>query len=250
MGTSFEGRVAFVTGGGTGIGAAIATALADAGAKVMLTGRRSDVLEAKAAAIREEGGEARAIVCDVTCVEQLAAAAAGVVDACGRLDIVVANAGAAPRPGPVLQMDPADWRGAIDLNLTGTWNTAHVTAPHLAASGGGHMLVIGSCAGRTRNGETVGAYATAKAGLSVLCQIMAWELAAQGIAVNELTPGLTTTAATGVFDDQVPDQLKDTAQHMGEWLKSPDEVAQLALYILSLPAEGTSGQRFSLERNR
>jgi NAD(P)-dependent dehydrogenase (short-subunit alcohol dehydrogenase family) len=138
----------------------------------------------------------------------------------------------------------------IDLNLTGVWNTAKVAVPHLLRTGGGHFLFVGSSAGRSRNGETVGAYASAKAGASQLTSVLAWELAQTGIAVNELSPGLVTTPGVGVVDGVVPEFLEQAAQYMDEWLKAPDDVAEFALQLLALPTRGTTGQRFALDRNR
>jgi 3-oxoacyl-[acyl-carrier protein] reductase len=249
-GPDLSGKVAFITGGGTGIGAGIAHAVADAGAAVVIGGRRKEVLADTADAIAQRGGRARAISFDVTDVDQLRRAADEVVSELGRLDIVVANAGAPPVPGPVLDMDPDDWKRTIELNLTGMWNTAHVTVPHLIASGGGHVLMIGSSAGRTRNGEWVGAYGAAKAGVAQLVRVMAVELAQHNIAVNELTPGLVTTEAIGAVDGVLPETAVATIREMGEWLKEPDEIGRLALYVLSLPTNGTSGQSFHLDRNR
>jgi NAD(P)-dependent dehydrogenase (short-subunit alcohol dehydrogenase family) len=246
-----SGKVAFITGGGTGIGAGIAHALADAGASVVIGGRRKEVLASTADAIEQRGGRVIGITFDVTDIDQLRAAVDEVVGELGRLDIVVANAGAPPAPGPVLDMDPDDWQRTIELNLTGTWNTAHVTVPHLIASGGGHLLVVGSSAGRSRNAEWVGAYGAAKAGVAHLVRVMAVELAQYDVAVNELTPGLVITAGIGAVDGMLAESTTALIRdEMGEWLKEPDEIGRLALYVLSLPTNGTSGQSFNLERNR
>jgi len=245
-----SGKVAFVTGGGTGIGAGIARAFAGAGASVAVTGRRAEMLESTVQAIEQAGGRAIAVASDVTDLEMLSAAVDAVVTQLDGLHIVVANAGGPPVPGPVLDMAAEDWQQTIDLNLNGVWNTAKATVPHLVAGGGGHLLVIGSCAGRSRNAETVGAYGAAKAGVSQLTRVLAWELADSSIAVNELTPGLTTTPGIGVVEGVVPDFLEDAARGMGEWLKGPDDVGEFALHLVGLPTNGTTGQRFELDRNR
>ena len=245
-----SGKVAFVTGGGTGIGAGIARAFAGAGAAVAIVGRRAEMLESTVETIEKDGGRAIAVPSDVTDVEQLSAAVDDVVTRLEGLDIVVANAGGPPLPGPVLDMSADDWKHTIDLNLNGVWNTAKATVPHLVRGGGGHLLVIGSCVGRSRNGETVGAYGAAKAGVSQLTRVLAWELAQSSIAVNEITPGLTTTPGIGVVEGVVPDFVEDAARGMDEWLKDPDDVGQFALYVVGLPTNGTTGQRFELDRNR
>jgi 3-oxoacyl-[acyl-carrier protein] reductase len=245
-----SGRVALVTGGGTGIGAGIARAFADGGAHVAVIGRRSNVLADTVAAIDREGGRALAITCDVTALDELIGAVDETVRTLGRLDMVVANAGGPPPWGPVLEMDPSDWRRTIDVNLTGVWNTAYASSPRLIESGGGHILVMGSCAGRSRHGEMVGAYSAAKAGVSQLTRVLAFELREHNIAVNELTPGLTATEGIGAVDAESRAGLEQTASRMGDWFKEPAEIGRLARYIVSLPTSGTSGQTFSLERNR
>lgn len=250
MTTDLTGRVALVTGGGTGIGLGVARAFAGAGATVAVTGRRADVLDRAVARMESEGGRARALPCDVTDVDGLRAAIDGFVADAGRLDIVVANAGNSPTPGPVLEMEPAEWRRVIDLNLTGIWNTAYVCVPHLRATGGGHLITMGSAAGRSRNGETVGAYAAAKAGLHQLTRVVASDLDKANIAVNEITPGLVPTEGLGAVEGETSEFLAAAAEMMGDWLKDPSEVGRLALYLVSLPSNGTTGQSFQLDRNR
>jgi NAD(P)-dependent dehydrogenase (short-subunit alcohol dehydrogenase family) len=245
------GKVALVTGGGSGIGAGIACALGAAGASVAVLGRRRQTLEATAARIEASGGRAAVVTCDVTQADQLTDAVAETVGETGRLDIVVANAGAPTLPGPVLDLKPEQWGAALDLNLTGIWNTARAAVPHLITTGGGHLLVVGSSAGRARNAEWVGAYGVAKAGASHLVRVLAWELAQHQIAVNEVTPGLVVTPTLGAVDGELPDDVAKLLQDkIGDWIKHPEEIGRLARYLVSLPPGGTTGQSFNLERNR
>lgn len=246
---SLQGKVAFITGGGTGIGSGIALSFAEAGATVAVFGRRVEPLERVVKAIEAAGGRAVAISGDVTSLEDLEGAVSRISSEFGRLDIAVANAGGPPMQGPVLETSPEEWRRVIDLNLTGSWNTARATVPIILASGGGHLLFIVSSAGRERSGELVGAYGASKAGVSQLARVLAMELDRQ-IAVNTLSPGLVESEILGVFDGQVPEMLVDAAQEMGEWLKAPDEIGRLATYIVGLPPAGTTGQLFALDRNR
>ena len=246
---SLQDKVAFITGGGTGIGSGIASSFAEAGASVVVFGRRSEPLERVVKSVETTGGRAMAITGDVTSLEDLEAAAARVFDEFGRLDITVANAGGPPAQGPVLETSPEEWHRVIELNLTGSWNTARATVPLILASGGGHLLFIVSSAGRARSGELVGAYGAAKAGVSQLAYVLASELDRQ-VAVNTLSPGLVESEILGVFDGQVPDMLIEAAAEMGEWLKTPDEIGRLATYIVGLPPSGTTGQLFALDRNR
>ncbi len=239
-----SGKAALVTGGGTGIGAAIAVAYAAAGAATVVTGRRAEPLEEIVARITAAGGEALAVPGDVTRLEQTTGAVERALERFGRLDLVVANAGAAPPLGPVLDMSPEEWHSIVDLNLTGVWNTAKATVPALLAAGGGTFIVLGSGAGRANSGG-LGAYSAAKAGAAALTRVLAAELRAAKIAVNEIVPGpVRTPALSSLGGDD--DGLESRVRAIGEWLKEPDEVARLALYLASLPIDGTTGQVFSL----
>jgi 3-oxoacyl-[acyl-carrier protein] reductase len=239
-------RAALVTGGGTGIGAAIARAYARAGAAVTVVGRRLGPLDAVVAEITATGGRALACPGDVTDLEQMENAASAAVEAFGHLDLVVANAGAAPPMGGVLDADEVSWRAIVDLNLTGVWITAKATVPRLVAHGGGAFVTIGSGAARANSGG-LGSYSAAKAGASALTRVLAAELRAHRIAVNEIVPGPVYTEAIAIFgggtEDEVAARVREST---GEWLKRPDDVAQLALYLATLPPAGTTGQVFSL----
>jgi len=242
--TSLGGKVALVTGGGTGIGAAIAETYASAGASVVLTGRRPGPLAAVAGRICAAGGSALAACADVTRPAAMSDAVDAVLARFGRLDIVVANAGVQPWPGPVLDCSPGRWREMLDINLTGIWNTARAAVPALTAGGGGSIIVIGSGLARV-SGAGSGAYAVAKAGASALTRVLAAELRAARIAVNELIPGPTRTPGMGDGAER-DEEAERRWSSAGEWLKDPEEVARLALFIASLPPHGTTGQVFSL----
>jgi NAD(P)-dependent dehydrogenase (short-subunit alcohol dehydrogenase family) len=250
--TDLSGHIAVVTGGGTGIGAAIAEGYAAAGAAVAVTGRRPEPLAAVVERIEAAGGTGLAVPADVTDLSAMERAVASVLDRFGHLDLVVANAGAAPAMGPVIETSLETWRTVVELNLTGVWITAKVTVPALVAAGGGRFLVVGSGAARANAGG-LGSYSAAKAGASALTRVLAAELREARIAVNELVPGPVRTPAIaklmGVPAEQAAAQPEDLAARLrpsGEWLKEPEDVAGLALYVAGLPVDGTTGQVFSL----
>ncbi len=237
--TSLDGKVALVTGGGTGIGAAIAEAFAGAGARVAVTGRRAAPLARTVRRITDLGGTALDVRADVTDLAAMTSAVERTLDRFGRLDIAVANAGIQPQHRPVLDYPPAEWQRVLDVNLSGVWNTAKVTAPALIRGGGGSVIVIGSGMARVSSGGS-GAYAVAKAGASALTRVLAAELRTFSIAVNELIPGPTRTQGTdgGEAERRWTDR--------GEWFKEPAEVARLAVFVAALPSGGPTGQVFSL----
>lgn len=210
---SLDGKVALVTGGGTGIGAAIAEAFAGAGARVAVTGRRPAPLLQTAERIAAQGGTALAACADVTDLAAMTGAVEQAVNRFGRLDIAVANAGIMLAPRPVLDYLPEEWHRVLDTDLTGVWNTAKASVPALTRGGGGSVIVIGSGLARVSSGGS-GAYAVAKAGASALTRVLAAELRDYGIAVNEMVPGPVRTSGT---DDEAERRWTER----GEWLKGP-----------------------------
>jgi NAD(P)-dependent dehydrogenase (short-subunit alcohol dehydrogenase family) len=180
----------------------------------------------------------------VTDLEAMTAATRHVTETFGRLDIVVANAGIALTGRPILDYAPDEWRQVLDIDLTGVWNTAKATVPALKAGApdgrGGAFIVIGSGLARV-NGGGAGPYGVAKAGASALVRLLSAELRGDNVAVNELIPGPTATAAIG--DDAA---ARERWAARGEWYKRPADVARLALFVATLPPDGPTGQVFSL----
>ena len=178
------GRHAVVTGGGRGIGAAVALALAGHGARLTVMGRGLGTLEATAAALP---GTARAIACDVTDERAVADAFA----ALGPVDILVNNAGAA-ESAPFARTSLDLWRRMLDVNLTGAFLCTRAALPGMLERGFGRIVSVASTAGLTGYGY-VAAYCAAKHGVVGLTRALALETARKGITVNAVCPGYTET---------------------------------------------------------
>jgi NAD(P)-dependent dehydrogenase (short-subunit alcohol dehydrogenase family) len=191
--TTITGKTALVTGGGSGIGLAIATRLAADGAHVTICGRTESKLVDAADAITPavgEGGSIRCIVADVTIEDQVAAAVAFAAEPTGGLDILVANAGGSLHMGSFDTADADAVRATIDLNLMGTaLCVKHAIEPMKATPGGGSVIAISSGAGGFPH-RWLWAYGVSKAGIDMLCKYAAEELGADGIRVNSVRPGI------------------------------------------------------------
>ena len=188
--TNLKGKVALVTGAGSGIGKAAALALGRAGANVVVMSRTAEQVDGTASEIRTAGGEALSLTADTSDDEAMSALVTRTVSHYGRLDIVVANAGINGVWAPIESLTPAEWDKTIAVNLRGTYLTIHHAVPHLVRAGGGSIIVVSSING-TRTFTTPGAsaYAVTKAGQLALVQQLALELGSRKIRINALCPG-------------------------------------------------------------
>ncbi len=234
-----------VTGAGRGIGRCIALALAREGAAVGLGARTGAEIDTVAAEIVAAGGRVTAVPCDVrerAAVERLVDTTAATF---GRLDIAIANAGALHGFGPVADVEPEDWWATHEVNVLGTLLTCRAAIPHLRASGGGHILVMGSGA-RHRGGPGWSAYSSSKAAAFSLVRVLAQELRPDAISVNEIIPGPVQTELADVAGAKVALAPGSPGIFGGEWLKQPADVAEFVLAVLALPCTGPTAQSFSL----
>lgn len=236
---SLDGAHALVTGGGTGIGRGIATALAREGAVVTLAARRLEVLEATAEQLRAEveGAQVRVAACDVTVSEQVAAAVAIAAGPDGRLDVAVANAGTGI-PGPFLLLDDATWRFCCDLNIIGTASTFRHAALAMREHGG--SLVAISTAASSAPEVGMSAYTSTKAAVDMMVRAAAWELGVYGIRVNSILPGYVPTDSTeGAFTPQLAaDLLQRSALKRNG---TPADIGAMVVH-LSQPGGWVTGQ--------
>jgi len=187
------GKVALVTGAGSGIGKAAALIFGTEGAKVATVDLLSNRAEATAAEIEQAGGAAHGIAADVAQAEQMQQAIESTVARWGRLDIVFANAGINGVWAPIEEISPEEWDQTLNVNLKGTFLTIKYAVPHLKKQGG--AIVVTSSVNGTRVFSNSGAtaYSCAKAGQVVMAKMLAPELAPHGIRINAICPGSVTT---------------------------------------------------------
>ena len=186
------GQVAVVTGAGRGIGAAIATGLADLGARTVLCGRSREPLETTAAAIQNRGGQSAVMECDVTDLHSVESLAQRVERTFSRVNILVNNAGIGGSGGPLHQLPPEVWDHVLNTNLRGAYYCMRSFVPLMIRNQGGHIINISSIAGKNPlpNGA---AYAASKWGLNGLSYSVAEELRGHNIRVSVICPGSTHT---------------------------------------------------------
>lgn len=239
---SLKEKVVVITGAGRGIGRAIALGYAKAGAAVCCSSRSAAEIGETVALIKSAGGKAFAVLADVTSYPEMERLFAAASEELGGVDIVVASAGGSVENKLVEESDLDGWKHAIDTNLVGAYHTARAAIPHLRARGAGKLIFIGSGMGH-RSGPTRSAYAVSKAGLWMLIRVLAQELVTLDICVNELIPGPVMTS----FIKGREDALRAGGPG-GEWMKAPEDVVPLALFIATQPHNGPTGQSFSLAR--
>jgi 3-oxoacyl-[acyl-carrier protein] reductase len=243
MADKLVGQRVLITGGGRGIGRAIAIACAREGAQVAITARSADQLAAVAAEVQAEGGIAVPLVCDVGDAAQVEAMVEAAQEALGGVNILVNNAGGGTEHALVAESTPAQWQACIDANLIGTYACARFVLPGMIAAGAGKIINIGSGMGHeARAGST--AYNTAKAAVWMFTKCLALEVWEHGIDVNEIVPGPVLTPLTADrFSLDGPPPFAPS-----ERVKLPEEVADLTVWLASQPPGGPTGQSFSLAR--
>jgi glucose 1-dehydrogenase len=190
--SQLEGQVAFVTGGGSGIGRGIALRLAEDGADVCIADIDLEGAEETAELVRSAGRKAQVVQANTASLEQLEKAASACVQALGRLDVVIANAGIA-RGGSVLDMSAKDWQDQLDVNLTGVFFTVQASARRMVELGNGGRIVCISSLAAELVGPQSWSYSATKAGVRIMVRGWAQELGAHGITVNAIGPGVIDT---------------------------------------------------------
>ncbi|AFY32757.1 SDR family NAD(P)-dependent oxidoreductase [Calothrix sp. PCC 7507] len=232
MAGKLAGKVAIITGASSGIGEATAIALAAEGAHVVLAARRAELLTALAAKITAHGGQALAIVTDVTDETQVNDLVHRVNTELGRVDIVVNNAGIALL-GTIESGNSADWKRSFDLNVLGLLYVTHAALPILKQQQSGHIVNISSVAGRTARAG-IGVYNATKWGVNALSEALRQEVYKDNIRVTIIEPGLVDTG----IDDHITDPV--SKQRILERRKSitplqSEDIAAAIVYAVTQP---------------
>jgi len=239
--------VAFISGGGSGIGEAAASVLAERGAKVALAGRTPDELEQVAERIGRAGGTAITVTCDVSDEDSVREAIATTVETFGRLDVVVANAGVNGTWAGIDDLTVEDFRSTLDINLVGTFTTIKHAVPHLRRRGGSVIITSSVNGTRIFSNSGASAYSSSKAGQVALAKMLAVELGPDKIRVNVICPGAITTEISDNTeaaneDVKIPVEFPEGQIPLtGDEPGSAEQVGQLIAFLASDQSSHVSG---------
>ena len=234
------GRIALVTGSSQGLGLVLARGLGEAGATVVLNGRDEVKLAKAVAALRADDLVASGCAFDVTDADAIDRAVGGLEDDVGPIDILVNNAGIQIR-GPLVTLDPAEWRGVIETNLTGPFLVSRRVVQGMIERQRGKIINICSLMSELGR-ETTGNYAASKGGLKMLTRAMTVEWARHNIQANGIGPGYFLTEMTrNLADDPEFDAWIRSRTPAGRW-GDPDELVGAAVFLASAASDFVNGQ--------
>lgn len=223
--TNLKGRIVWVTGASSGIGAAAAKRLSQAGAIVVLSGRRSERLQALSETLP---GENRVEPLDISDQSAVTSVLERILDSFGRLDILVHSAGLNVRARDLKQLSTSDWNTVIDVNLNGAFYCCHAVLPIMQAQQEGLIINISSWAGRFVSRVSGAAYSTAKHGLNAMTESINQQYCADGIRASAICPG---EVATEILDARPqPVSAEDRAK-----MVQPEDLGDLILYVCQTP---------------
>ena len=254
-----EGKVAFVTGGGRGIGAGIAQVLAREGASIVIADIDMDNAAKTAAALASGGTKVEIFRCDVTSVESAGAAADSAVRQFGQVDILVNNAGVVGGHVAGSQLTLEDWDACYEVNLKGIWVMTQAFLPHFKERGGGKIVNIASIAGR-KGGAGLAHYSASKAGAISLTQSLARDLGRNNINVNAVCPGLLWTdmwrhLEAMIGQDETP-EVVDRRAYFNSYIQrncplgreqDPEDIGMAVAFLASEDARNITGQSLNVD---
>ena len=236
-----DGKVAIVTGSSRGIGRAIATALARAGARVVVSSRKADACAEVVQTLENEGLEAMAVGCHAGRRDELERLVGSTIERYGRLDICVANAAANPVLGPLATLPEDAWDKVMNTNVRAAFQLAGIALPHLEQTGEGSFLAISSI-GALRTERGIGAYNISKLALVGLVQNLASEWGRRGVRVNAIAPGFVRTDFSRALweNAEAMDRVRSMTplQRIGE----PEDIGAIAVFLSAAASRFITGQ--------
>ncbi|GGN97151.1 SDR family oxidoreductase [Saccharibacillus kuerlensis] len=245
---ALAGKVAVVTGAGSGIGKASAIRFAREGAKVALLELTADTAEETQKEIEASGGEAFILECDVSDAQSVENAITKVGEKWSRIDVVFANAGINGAAAPIETMEVEDWNKTLETNLRGTFVTVKYAIPYLKKQGGSVIITSSINGNRTFSGTGFAAYSSSKAGQVAFAKMAALELGRYKIRVNVICPGaIDTNISKNTFPSEdlkeieIPVEYPEGSHPLEDRPGKPEEVAKLVLFLASEESSHVSG---------
>ena len=238
----FTGKTALVTGGGSGLGRAIALAFAAEGASVVVSGRTAETLDETVQLIASQGGRAVAVVADSARAADAVVLVSQTATVFGGLDIAINNAGILRAVGPIAEAAQQDWQALLDTNVTGVWLAMKYEIAYMLAHGGGAIVNIASNLGAHLRLPNMGAYAATKAAVSALTRGAALDYIHQGIRINAVSPGASaTTMSLRPGESEADRELRmKSTNPLGRVVRA-EEVAAAVVYLASDAAGAVVG---------
>ncbi len=236
-----DNKVAIITGASSGIGRAAALLFARQGARLVLSARGRERLDAVAADVRAAGGAAISVPGDVSDEAHHRALVVAAQAEFGGLDIAFNNAGTTGPIGPLPALAAADWQAVLDVNLTSAFLAAKYQLPALEARGGGAVVFTSTFVGYTAGFPGLAAYAASKSGLIGLVQVLASEYGQRGVRVNALLPGATDTPMGRAVANTPEAREFIAGLNAFKRIAAPEEIAQAALFLCSDASSFTTG---------
>jgi NAD(P)-dependent dehydrogenase (short-subunit alcohol dehydrogenase family) len=231
-----DGKVAIVTGGSRGIGAAVARELARVGASVVVAARGADALDEVAGSL---DGRGHAVPTDVTRLADLDRLAAAAIERFGGIDVLVNNAGVAPPAKQIYRVEPEEWQQTMDVNVRAAWYLSKVCHPHMKQRGGGAVVNIASTSG-LHHDIGLGVYSISKAAAIMLTTVCAKEWARDNIRVNALAPGIIRTELAGPLIEYI--SSRDIKPNLLNVIGEPEDIARLVRYLVTDESRLVTGE--------
>jgi len=236
-----KGRVALITGSSRGIGRAIAVRMAEAGARVVVSSRKLDACEEVVAEIRDAGGEAVAVACNISSKDELQALVAGTRGAFGKIDVLVCNAAVNPHYGPSQEISDSAFEKVLDSNVRSNHWLCQLVIPEMAERNDGAVIIVSSIGG-LKGSAVLGTYGISKAADMALARNLAVEWGPRNVRVNCIAPGLVRTDfARALWEN--PETYKTAIERYPlRRIGEPDEIAGTAVFLAAQAGSFVTGQ--------